>query len=239
MSEFKKSQSLDENHEDVTDLSRMRELAGINQLTEGPFDSIKNMFSRKPKTAEQIKAAWEKAGSPTDKNEFIQFLTKTGLDADTVNDALKRTGVQQPDNKIDTEYLTKIAGFIKRLDIVDEIKNELELDSIGESVTEDIETPNQQLSDAAVLAIFQALEQLLPQLQAATKTVPTPDDPNNGHPGFDRGANESDPGKEETPPTQTRGHPGFSESKLEQSQVMKMIHRLVERHLHLGRTKKL
>jgi hypothetical protein len=81
-------------------------IASRMQLNEGPLDAIKGAAGKavdwaKTKghnlttkvTADKLKQAWKKAGSPTDSAEVVSALVDAGADKNVVNTALQNMGV--------------------------------------------------------------------------------------------------------------------------------------------------
>ena len=85
-------------------------------LTEGVLDSLKgvaqktgNAISQKAQTvghnlttkvtADKLKSAWQRAGSPKDANEIVNILRKAGVDNTVVASAMKKIGVMPPQNQ--------------------------------------------------------------------------------------------------------------------------------------------
>lgn len=75
--------------------------AGIGNLISKIGNFIKGGAASKGKTAEQLQAAWEKAGSPLDSEQVAAFLKKQGIADDIIANAYKQVGIPAPGEKVE------------------------------------------------------------------------------------------------------------------------------------------
>jgi hypothetical protein len=75
--------------------------AGIGDLVSKIGNFFKGGGASKGKTAEQLQAAWEQAGSPMDSDQVAAFLKKQGIADDIIANAFKQAGIPAPGEKIE------------------------------------------------------------------------------------------------------------------------------------------
>lgn len=75
--------------------------AGIGDLISKIGNFFKGGGASKGKTAEQLQAAWEQAGSPMDSEQVAAFLKKQGIADDIIANAYKQAGIPAPGEKIE------------------------------------------------------------------------------------------------------------------------------------------
>ena len=184
--------SSDSFKEEINDINRIRQLAGLENLSEGPAEWASTLKKRTGSlsakaglssvSSDALRQAWLEAGKPRDSADIAKLLSDNGVRAGTIKKVFtelnikddseppkKRRSKREEQPAIDTEKLDSLIVGINKLKLNKQVLDYLgELD-LASQVNEEIEFPNTKLSDKVVLAIFNALEKQMIELRQANE----------------------------------------------------------------------